>query len=178
MTHFSLRPYVRSDATDIADVFAQSCRYAYASIFPPELLRRYTISQQIDRWTDHLANLTDDHQIIVAVSDESSAIIGFVEVGPSPDIESVGEINYLFVLPELTRNGVGAALLECAEKWFVTRGYHEEVLWVFCENHRALSFYRKTNWADETGTEQSEPSLVGLGFRIIECRLRKRLTER
>jgi ribosomal protein S18 acetylase RimI-like enzyme len=177
MTPFSLRSFVPSDAPQVADVFAQSCRHAYASIFPPELLCRYTASQQLDRWTEHLASMPDDHEMIVAVSSTSSAIIAFIEVGPSPD-KFVGEINYLFVLPELTRNGVGATLVERAEKWFVERGYHEEILWVFCENHDALSFYRKTNWATERETEQLEPTLVGLGFRILTRRLRKRLPEK
>lgn len=117
-----LRRATCADATDIADVFAASCRHAYQDILPPSRLAKYVPGIQIPRWTAHFDALPPGHRITVACQEES--VIGFLETRHNPPTgehatiggiavegASVGEVTYLFVDPRCIGTGVGRLLL-------------------------------------------------------------------
>jgi len=98
-------------------------------------------------------------------------MLGFIEVGSSEQ-DGIGEVHYLFVLPNYVRAGVGSALLRHGEQWLISQGYKSGLLWVFAENKSAFAFYLNQGWKDSR-VAQDEPTLVKAGFRIKECKLRK-----
>jgi GNAT superfamily N-acetyltransferase len=165
-----LRPSRPSDASEIATLFAYSCKQAYSPIFPAFILSRYIPTKQLDRWTNHLNVMLPEHRVIVATS-TSNEILGFIEVGPSTQ-QDIGEIHYLFVLPTATEGGVGTTLLRAGEQWLHGQGFKNGLLWVFCGNEPARRFYTKEGW-QESGVVQQEPSLLEAGASVMECKLQK-----
>jgi ribosomal protein S18 acetylase RimI-like enzyme len=174
MADYVLRSSQAADALQISSVFANSCKEAYAPLFPEFLIARYTPGHQLERWTEHLNTLPTTHHVIVATL-ASSQLIGFIEVGPSEKV-GIGEISYLFVRPTSVRAGVGAALLQEGEHWLSSQGYKSGTLWVFCGNEAARKFYRKHGWQD-LGIEQEEPTLLKEGASVMECQMRKTFTK-
>jgi diamine N-acetyltransferase len=172
MQPYKLRPSKLSDAAEVATVFACSCKHAYSPFLPSALISRYTPEDQLERWTNHLSTLPSNHRIIVAASDEDD-IFGFIEVGPSAE-EHCGEVHYLFVWPASARNGVGSSLLSSGEQWLLEEGYTNSILWVFNDNKIGREFYTAKGWK-QTGGEQEEPSLLRLGFHVMECKMEKEL---
>lgn len=183
-----LRPATAADAVEIAEVFADTCRYAYKDLFPPALLARYVAAVQIPRWTGHIDSLPPDHSITVACG--GGHIIGFIETKRSrpggedhavgnitlDDATVVGEVDYLFVHPRVIGAGVGRLLLNAGEKRFVVAGVDMAILWVFSANVLARAFYERSGWTF-TGHEQPDARLQKQGFTVHECLYRKVFTE-
>lgn len=175
-----LRPATAADVTEIAEVFADTCRCAYQDVLPPVSLARYVPAVQIPRWTKHIGSLPPGHLITVAC--QADHIVGFIETkrsGPGgenhavgdltfEDTAVVGELDYLFVHPGTIGTGVGRLLLRAGEDWFVATGADAAILWVFSDNVLARDFYERSGWRF-TGHEQDEPGLKKTGFTVREC---------
>jgi|SRR5271170_197906 len=112
---FHLRASQTSDASAIASIFAQSYPHAYTSFLPAEFMSRYTVTNQLERWTTHLQDLPAKHHIMVAISEDTKDIVGSIEIGPAEYQKDVGEVHFLFVQPTSIRRGVGRCLLRSGE---------------------------------------------------------------
>lgn len=179
-----LRLAMPADATEIAEVFADTCRYAYQDVLPRSWLARYVPTVQIPRWTSHIGSLPPDHRITVAC--QAGRIIGFIETNrSSPGGEnrtvgnitvdgasSVGEVDYLFVHPRNIGTGIGRLLLNTEEDRFAAMGVDSAILWVFSDNALARAFYERSGWTF-TGYEQLDTGLQKTGFSVRECLYRK-----
>ncbi|MER5224563.1 GNAT family N-acetyltransferase [Streptomyces flaveus] len=182
-----LRRATCADATDIADVFAASCRHAYQDVLPPSRLAKYVPGIQIPRWTAHFDALPPGHRITVACQEES--VIGFLETRHNPPTgehatiggiavegASVGEVTYLFVDPRCIGTGVGRLLLAEGEEWFTSTGMDTAILWVFSDNLSARAFYERSGWT-YAGHEQLDAGLQKAGFSVRERLYHKELNK-
>ena len=59
------------------------------------------------------------------------------------DMNRMGEIHEIFVLPEYRRRGIGTALMIKAIIYIKSRGLNKAGLWVGETNYNAIKFYRK-----------------------------------
>jgi ribosomal protein S18 acetylase RimI-like enzyme len=64
--------------------------------------------------------------------------------------ERYAYIFLLYVLPEHRRQGIGAALVRCAEDWAKARGDRQIGLQVFETNQSALNLYRALGYQTES----------------------------
>jgi ribosomal protein S18 acetylase RimI-like enzyme len=78
----------------------------------------------------------------------------------------VGEIYSLHVRPDVTRQGLGKALLDGALRRLAARGCRTCVLWVLRDNANARHFYEAQGWSF-TGEEFVEDRS---GYAIPETR--------
>jgi len=107
--------------------------------------------------------------VAVAVDDDE-AVVGFVSVGPSSDVEGEGELYAIYVLPEAWGTGAGHGLMD-AGKDLLRASYGEATLYVLEDNPRARRFYEREGWALDGVTKADE----FLGMPVPEVRYRIRL---
>lgn len=67
-----------------------------------------------------------------------------------------GEVLALYVLPELFRRGIGAALLQWATTESAARGWTQLTLWTLAANAGARAFYERCGWVLD-GASKREP---------------------
>lgn len=156
------------DARGIAHVQERGWQTAYRHVFPPDELDRGGFIR-VSRWRERLRRPPAGWATFVAVADH--AIMGFVSVGPSRELENVGELYAIYVDPGAWSTGTGRALIECAERELGAR-YDEAALWVLEDNPRARRFYELAGW--ETDGERKADERWGV--RAPEVRYRKRFS--
>jgi GNAT superfamily N-acetyltransferase len=156
------------DAKGIAHVQERGWQTAYRHVFPPEELDRGGFIR-VSRWRERLRRPPAGWSTFVAVRDH--AVVGFASVGPSRDLEGVGELYAIYVEPAAWSTGAGRALLECAESELRGR-YQEATLWVLEDNPRARRFYEIAGW----GIDGERKADERWGVRAPEVRYRKRFS--
>jgi ribosomal protein S18 acetylase RimI-like enzyme len=163
----AIRPARRDDVEAIAALHLASWRAAYKGFLPDDFLRGITLESRIVRWQQALdpvaSPLTE-----TTVADADGAVLGVCSFGPrrQPASETVGAIYVLHVRPDVTRRGLGKALLDDALRRLAARGFGTSVLWVLRDNANARRFYEAQGWSF-TGEEFVEDRG---GFAIPETR--------
>ena len=156
------------DAKGVAAVQERGWQTAYRHVFPPDVLDRGDFIRA-SRWRERLRRPPAGWSTFVAVRDR--AVVGFASVGPSRDLEGVGELYAIYVDPPAWSTGAGRALIERAERELQAR-YDEATLWVLENNPRARRFYELAGW--ETDGERKADERWGV--RAPEVRYRKRFS--
>ena len=163
----AIRPARRDDVEAIAALHLASWWAAYKGLLPDDFLSGITLESRITRWRQALdpsaSPLTE-----TVVADGGGTVVGVCSFGPrrEPASETVGEIYALHVRPDVTRRGLGQALLDKALRRLAARGCGSSVLWVLRDNANARRFYEAQGWAF-TGEEFVEDRG---GFAIPETR--------
>jgi ribosomal protein S18 acetylase RimI-like enzyme len=67
------------------------------------------------------------------------------------ELEKVGEIHEVFVLPEYRNRGVGKMLMEKGLEYAVKKNRKVAELWVGSKNHSAKKFYKKLGFEEKNG---------------------------
>jgi len=81
--------------------------------------------------------------LLIAVDRRS---VGFAVAEPSDAHSRRFELRYLGVHPEAWGTGVGATLLAALCDELRRRGCSESELWVYGDNHRAVTLYQRMGW--------------------------------
>ena len=162
-----MRKATAEDAFDISRVQVTGWRIAYRHVFPPEALDAMPIDDE--PWRTRLDRPPAGWRTFVA--DDRGAVVGFASLGPSRDVQGLGELYAIYVEPEAWSTGVGRALLERAEAQLAAE-YASAALWVLEENPRARVFYERAGWAP-AGARKAEERW---GVRAPEVRYRKELS--
>jgi ribosomal protein S18 acetylase RimI-like enzyme len=136
-----IRRAVEDDADALASIHVTSWRAAYRDIVPDSVLSGMNETQRAIQFREAIAaNREETHILESAVE-----ALGFLTLGPARDNDldprSDGEIWGIYVSPAYWRNGLGAILLEEAQRMLRDRQFRTVYLWVFCENEAARSFY-------------------------------------
>jgi ribosomal protein S18 acetylase RimI-like enzyme len=162
-----VRPARPDDVEAIAALHLASWRTAYKGFLPDDFLSGITLESRILRWQQALdpsaSPLTE-----TTVADADGTVLGVCSFGPrrEPASETVGAIYVLHVRPDVTRRGLGKALLDDALRRLAARGFGASVLWVLRDNANARRFYEAQGWSF-TGEEFVEDRG---GFAIPETR--------
>jgi len=84
------------------------------------------------------------HPGTIKVAESGGRPVGFIEFKPrSCSFGIYGYINIIFVEEKHRKHGVGKALLDCAEKWFLSRGISSIQATVTNTNNESLDFFRE-----------------------------------
>jgi GNAT superfamily N-acetyltransferase len=154
------------DSLAIETIRVRGWRTAYRHVFPVDALDAMPVDDE--RWRPRLVSPPPGWSTFVA-EDEAGGVVGFSSVGPSRDIQGLGELYAIYVDPDAWSTGAGRALIERAEEQLRTR-YDVATLWVLEENPRARRFYERFGWEPD-GARKAEERW---GVRAPEVRYRKR----
>lgn len=140
------------DAEAIAAFASGSFVHTFGTIYDPADLATFLADwNPPDRVRAQIAS--DDHDIAL-VRGESSAILGYIKMGPVdfdlPEDQPTGdavELHQLYVAEAAKGTGVAVALMEWGIAWARERA---SILYltVFTENERAQAFYRRYGFYD------------------------------
>lgn len=145
-----VRSAVPEDAKDIARIHAHSWRKAYRGLLPQRYLDAMSPFVLTVRWQKRLrwdSSRPDRVEQDILVAEHNGRVAGFAEIGPCTDdsdlIGFAGEINMLYVDPELTGQGLGHLMLDHGLRMLTEREYFWVVIWVLEANQRARRFYER-----------------------------------
>ena len=140
-----IRPYQPSDRE-----FVLSLVTRFSEFELPEWRQKDEIDQA-NRFFLKQAMRHPDSAIFVA-EEESGALAGFIHLQAQTDYfsgEKHGYISDVAVSKDFEGQGIGRMLLETAEHWTRTQGYHILTLYVFAGNTRARQIYEKQGFSQE-----------------------------
>jgi RimJ/RimL family protein N-acetyltransferase len=163
-----IRSATSTDADAIAALHLASYRAAYEGLIPADVLSSLRTDDRQRRWHISLNN-PQRKTLIGHDADDTPAIIGFAEVGPSRDDDAVagtGELMALHVMQSRWRQGVGRALHDAAIATLAERGFQVATLWVVTGNSRARAFYEAMGW-NHDGTAREH---LAWGIQVPEVR--------
>ena len=118
----------------------------------PERRRREDIDQANRAFLEPVLKQSEPDSAILIAEEEGGALAGFVHLQTQTDYfsgEKHGYISDLAVDQGFEGQGIGRMLLEAAEDWARTNGYHLLTLYVFAGNTRARQIYEKQGFAQE-----------------------------
>lgn len=129
------------DALSISRLFASTWRRAYRGIIAQHYLDRLPE----EYWVPSLRAWLGDGRFSALIAEEDGRSVGAVVFGRGCDEghDSWGEIVSLYILPEASGKGHGAALLGRAMAEMRQEGYRRFYLWAIEGNDAADVFYRK-----------------------------------
>jgi GNAT superfamily N-acetyltransferase len=163
-----------ADAAAIAVVHVRSWQGAYRGLLPQEYLDGLDPADRTERWRRTLErNGWPAAGTLVAVS--AGQVGGFAHVGPSRDSDAdgsrVGEINAIYVLPEVWGAGLGRSLMTTTLSELAAGGYETAALWVLESNARDRRFYARAGWTADGSAKQEDIA----GSPVTEVRYRRPL---
>lgn len=162
------------DADGIAAVHVRSWQGAYYGLVPQEYLDQLDPADRVERWR-RAVRTTDWSRGGVMVALAGAQVVGFTAFGPTRDadenLERVGEVRSIYLLPHAWGNGFGRRLMAAAVEHLSRAGYAQATLWVLQSNDRARLFYAKSGWAEDGAVQQDDSR----GFPLTEVRYRRLL---
>ena len=130
------------DARLVNRVQIASWRTTYAGIVPDPYLTGLSSRFKESWWKDILTAGRPGLCCFVAETDPGD-IVGFAGGGPERegDRKSRGELQYIYLLEEHQRRGLGRRLVAAVSQSFLRGGFSSMVTWVLEENGSACRFY-------------------------------------
>jgi len=144
---------VAADARAIAEIQVSSWREAYASIVPSDYLASMSVERREVMWSECIAKGIPE----VLVASEAGVVCGWLSFGPCRDEGAPGataEIWALYVSPSSWSSGAGRLLWRHAKALMRAQGFTACSLWVFPQNDRAITFYRKAGFVHDGSAPQ------------------------
>ena len=151
----NLRPATLADAAAIANLHAESWRFAYRGSYPDAYLDGPVFEDRAQVWNERLTSPAANQHVTLA--EEAGALVGFACSYGDDDAQWGTLLDNLHVHPERHRQGTGRLLLAELASWCIQaypgRGLY---LWVLAQNDRAQRFYKALGATDQ-GTKTSTP---------------------
>jgi len=167
-----LRRAAPTDAPALAIAHVAAWQQAYPGIVPESHLQGFTVERRTKCFRQSLANGAEE----TYVAEHDVQVVGFLTLGDcrdaDGDVQTVGEIWGIYLLPEFWRKGIGRFLCEQAEAMLVSRGRSSAMLWVLEANGQAKRFYEAMGFEADGATKQ-----VNLGAPIKAIRYHKKLKD-
>jgi ribosomal protein S18 acetylase RimI-like enzyme len=143
------------NAPDIAEVYVDAWRSAYAGVVPDRVLVGMSCEQQTREWAYLIRRRSEDHTVMVA-AEIGHGLVGVTSFGTSRESQGIparafnggesgktaGEIFTLYVQPDFQERGIGRQLLSAAFSALRQRGLERGFLWVLRDNP-ARFFYER-----------------------------------
>lgn len=141
-----LRPATLDDAPALATLGRESFCAAFEHLYRPEDLQAFLTQVYSE---DAVAEEIADDFCIHRLADDGSRLLGYVKMrAPSWYVEHSDAANpialgQLYTQPDLTGQGIGAALMDWAIEEAVARGHDAIQLSVWSENYGGQRFYQR-----------------------------------
>jgi len=145
-----LRPATPEDTAALASLGRESFRAAFAHLYRPEDLATFLTEAYSEA---AVGEEIGDDRCIHRLADDGERLLGFVKLrAPSwyaeySDAANPIALGQLYTQPDLTGQGIGAALMDWAMAESVARGHDAVQLSVWSENYRAQKFYHRYGFA-------------------------------
>ena len=130
----------REYARAAANVFVRSWRSAYKGIVPKDYLDKLTPEKWEERLIEDISGETTNFIVL-----DGTSCVGISSVAASRDKgdDGCGEIIAIYLLPEYSGKGIGAALIKWDMEYLESGGYNTACLWVLEKNDSARRFYER-----------------------------------
>lgn len=138
----TIRPATIEDCAGLAHIQVDSYRAAYAGIFPPSYLDRFTYEEQEGDWRDWFRAGTE--QVLYVAETDAGEIVGYAlgRTGPSGVPPYDSELVALHVRRSHQGQGIGGQLLTVIAEQLRQRGCTSLMLWVL-EQNQSRRFYEQ-----------------------------------
>lgn len=140
---YRIRQATPADAEAIVRMHTAAHEECYAHLLPSTFFdgSRASIGERIDQRGPYLAS--QDPRLVA--HDEAGEVVGLADAGPArdPDMAGILELYRIYTLSRTYGSGLGCQLLQAAV------GEAPAYLWVFEENQRARTFYRKSGFSPD-----------------------------
>jgi ribosomal protein S18 acetylase RimI-like enzyme len=135
-----VRNAIAADVDVMAAIRVDSWRATYAGLVPASILARMDVGRNGAFFARRVAETGPAETLVAEVDDE---VVGYALVAPAHDEDAVGfgEVEAIYISPNLVRMGVGSVLMEAAMTRFRAAGCSAVVLWVLTDNAPARRFY-------------------------------------
>jgi ribosomal protein S18 acetylase RimI-like enzyme len=161
-----VRPAVPADAPEVARVYVESWRWAYAGVLPQRYLEGLSAERQVPHWAALIGAKT---RAITWVAQDERGCCGMASVGPARSrLAGVGEVYTLYVSERAARQGVGRLLLAYGVAQLKATLHASAILWVLEDNQRARHFYERQGWSPD-GARQIE-QIAGMALSALRYR--------
>jgi GNAT superfamily N-acetyltransferase len=158
---------VPADAPEIARVYVESWRWAYAGLLPQRYLDALSPERQTPHWAALIGAKT---RAMVWLAHDERGCCGMASAGPARSrLSRVGEVYTLYVSERLAGHGAGRLLLAYTVAQLKATLHDSAVLWVLEDNLRARRFYARQGWSED-GVRQVE-QIAGLELHAVRYRL-------
>lgn len=162
---FEIRKAVLADAGRIAQIHAETWLAAYHDFIPADFLdNKAKLEPRRKMWNDFLSQEQNSHY--VAVKDET--IVGFFSIDQPRDADlpqNICELVGIYFDSAYWHMGFGTLAIQFIIEQANRRGCKGVSLWVFQQNHSAISFYEKFGFCFDGTT-----NVLMLGDPVTECR--------
>jgi ribosomal protein S18 acetylase RimI-like enzyme len=163
--HGVIRPATPTDVDAIVAVHVAGFRAGNAPHLAPEQADRMTPGRSGASWRSLIQSGPPRGAVLVATDDEE-AVTGVAAAGPSRDPgDDGGELYALYVDPDRSGAGHGAALDDAAREHLAAQGFGRAILWVLEANERARHFYERRGWHPE-GERREHLGSTTLRYRV------------
>lgn len=161
----NVRDATAEDVDAIRTVARESLAASYGHALPEDV-----IDESVERWYDAagLAEEVDRGDAVLLVAVESNEVVGFAQSYVASQRETVGDVDWLHVLPTRRGEGIGTELLTAVEAALRDRGVDRVEARVLEANDEGVAFY------EDHGFEQAGERAVEIGDgRFTERRFSK-----
>jgi L-amino acid N-acyltransferase YncA len=145
---------------------------AYDHVFPTNRLAGLVEEHRAEQWHDWLTDPAPRRHVLVA-EQEDGEVVGFASVGPTDDpeanVEVVGELYAIYVLPQAWGRGVGRALMRELLERLRGEGFREAILWVLEDNPRTRRYYELSGWHHDGG--RKEQAMLDIAVPLVRYRI-------
>lgn len=150
----TVEPAREADVQDVARVYVETWRTAYAGILSDVALTGMSERRSAEEWGWVIRQRRDVQPVIVAR--EAARVLGMVSVGlsrrrdrptggkfeASTLVSPVGEVFTLYVAPEAQERGIGRRLLAAGFDALTQRNCARAILWVLRDNPSRFFYER------------------------------------
>lgn len=137
---FYVRRVRTDDAVALATVQTESWKAAFRGIISDEDLARLTNVEKATNMYCRLLIERKGHGYIGELAGKAHCIAWW-DGSRDADMPGYAEIICIHSLPDNWRKGYGSQMMDRLLGDIKTAGYHNVMLWVFADNHRARAFY-------------------------------------
>ena len=171
-TELQVRRATQADVPGVAQVHVQSWQATYPGILPAAEIERHTLARRVAIWTRALSAPAAGTAMLVAVRENE--VLGFASTGPfrvekpqaaepcSDEGRADGELNALYLLPSVQRQGIGRCLFDAAAQNLRQAGFGAMRCWVLHGNP-AVAFYEHVG-----GVLTASKSFAVAGATVVE----------
>jgi len=174
---FRIRPTRPADAEGVVRVRIAAWQAAYRGLMPDAYLDAmgHDLVQAAERLRQWLA--APHLSSMLVGEDLDGTIVAMCSYGPPRDDDAPsgsGSLHAINLHPAAWGTGLGAQLLQHAERGLAVDGYGTAYLWVVDGNARARRFYERAGWRVEGATKIDDQFETG----VTEVRYRRVLADR
>ncbi|MBR6089028.1 MAG: GNAT family N-acetyltransferase [Anaerolineaceae bacterium] len=154
MNNVNIRRVKQGDEKALAYIQTGSWKAAFADIIPPDTLRKCTEITRAENMYAGLLAANKGNGYILEVDGEPHCI-AYWDASRTGEMSGYAELICIHSLRANWRKGYGSMMMKRILDDMRLAGFTKVMLWVFEENHRAISFYKMHGFAANGKSQQA-----------------------